>query len=78
MVSLIRYTGKNAAFMPADDVLDLVANCVTDQRDTVAKAVGWVLRETMEDDPRKVQGFLDKHTASMPAVARRRATERQT
>ncbi len=29
IVSLIRYSGKNAAFMPADAVLDLVANCVS-------------------------------------------------
>ena len=78
MVSLIRYTGKNATFMPADSVLDLVANCVTDQRDTVAKAVGWVLRETMDDDPQRVRAFLSEHDASMPAVARRRATERPT
>jgi hypothetical protein len=78
MVSLIRYTGKNAAFMPADAVLDVVANCVTDQRDAVAKAVGWVLRETMDDDPQRVQAFLDEHESSMPAISRRRASERVT
>ncbi len=78
MVSLIRYTGKNAAFMPADAVLGLVANCVTDQRDAVAKAVGWVLRETMHDDPQRAQAFLDEYKASMPAISRLRATERLT
>ena len=78
MVSLIRYTGKNAAFMPADAVLDLVANCVADHRDTVAKAVGWILRETMDDDRQRVQAFLAEHESSMPAVSRRRATERPT
>lgn len=78
MVSCIRYTGKNATFMPADAVLDVVANCVTDQRGAVAKAVGWVLRETMDDDPRRVRAFLDKHEGVMPAISRRRATERLT
>ncbi len=75
MVSLIRYTGKNATFMPTRAVLDVVANCVADQRKTVSKAVGWVLRETMRADQPAVLAFIDQHESVMASDARRRAIE---
>lgn len=76
MVSLIRYTGKNAGFMPANAVLAVVEACVADEREAVAKAVGWVLRETMMTNEVAVLEFLETHRAVMPASARRRAMER--
>ncbi|MEO1056216.1 MAG: DNA alkylation repair protein [Actinomycetota bacterium] len=76
VVSLIHYSGKNAVFMPIEPCLDLVANCVADPRDTVSKAVGWVLRELLATYPDEVTEFLQLHVAAMPAPAFRRATER--
>lgn len=73
MVSLIRYTGKNATFMPTPQVLDVVANCVGDERPHVTKAVGWVLRETMQADEPAVMQFLETHAADINAATRRRA-----
>lgn len=73
MVSLIRYTGKNANFMPPDEVLAVVANCVADDRATVSKAVGWVLRETMRADKAAVLEFLDTHETMISSATRRRA-----
>lgn len=73
MVSLIRYTGKNANFMPPADVLAIVANCVADDRATVSKAVGWVLRETMRADKAAVLEFLDIHETVISSATRRRA-----
>jgi len=76
MVSLIHYSGKNAVFMPIDACLGLVANCADDDRATVYKAVGWVLRETMAKYPDEVIDFLETHAPRMPSPAIRRATER--
>lgn len=75
MVSLIHYSGPNAAFMPTGMVLDLVANAVDDQRPTVSKAVGWVLRETRKADEGVVGQFIDEHAPVMAADARRRAND---
>ena len=72
MVSLIRYSGKNVNFMPVEQVLAIVANCVTDERETVRKAVGWVLRETMKVDEPAVRAFLDRHAATISAATLRR------
>lgn len=73
MVSLIRYSGANASFMPTTMVLEVVENCVDDQRDTVAKALGWVLRETMRSDESAVLAFVDRHGPGMAPEAKRRA-----
>lgn len=73
MVSLIHYTGKHANFMPPNDVLAVVANCVADDRAPVSKAVGWVLRETMKADKQAVLDFMATHEATMSAATRRRA-----
>lgn len=73
MVSLIRYTGKNVNFMPPDHVLAVVGNCVADDRATVSKAVGWVLRETMKADEQAVLDFIATHEATISPATRRRA-----
>jgi 3-methyladenine DNA glycosylase AlkD len=77
IVSLIHYSGKNAVFMPLDHVLPLVAACLADDRDSVQKAVGWVLRETGHAHPAEVRAFLEENVALMSGVAMRRAVESQ-
>ena len=76
IVSLIHYSGKNAVFLPATPMLRLVANCVADDRDSIYKAVGWVLREMMTIYPSEVAEFLAVHAADMHPFAIRRATDR--
>jgi len=73
IVSLIHYSGKNAVFLPPEPVLRLVANCVGDPRDSVYKAVGWVLRETMRKHPDEVDAFLETHADQLHPSAVRRA-----
>ena len=76
VVSLVHYSGKNAVFMPVDVVLDVVATCVDDQRPDVAKAVGWVLRETSAADPDEVAAFCEANASVMSASTMKRATQK--
>ena len=78
IVSLVHYTGRNAVFLPPDEVLPLVSNCVGDARHSVQAAVGWVLRETGRVYPDEVTGFLETHAAAMGAFAFSRAIERRS
>jgi 3-methyladenine DNA glycosylase AlkD len=78
IVSLVHYSGRNAVFLPPDEVLPLVSNCVGDARHSVQAAVGWVLRETGRVYPDEVTGFLETHAAAMSAFAFSRAIERRS
>jgi 3-methyladenine DNA glycosylase AlkD len=73
LVSLIHYSGKNAAFVPLDRVLPLITTCLKDEREHVQKAVGWVLREMGHAHPKAVATYIEKHSATISPVALRRA-----
>jgi len=77
IVSLIHYSGKNAVFLPPDQVLPMVANCVADHRYYVQTAVGWVLREMGHAYPDEVTAFLEANLTAMSAAAFSRAIERR-
>ena len=67
------------AFIRHDDLIDamrIAETLVDDQRDTVAKAVGWMLREVGKRDEPRMRAFLDRHAATMPRVALRYAIEK--
>ncbi|MCA9906301.1 MAG: DNA alkylation repair protein [Anaerolineae bacterium] len=76
LVSLIRYTGKKAVYLPPADVLPPVANCLDDKRYYVQKAVGWVLREMRRAYPDEVDEFLVRNATRLSADAFRRAVSR--
>lgn len=76
IVSLIHYSGKHAAFLPPDRVFPLVEACLDDGRDTVQKAVGWVIREMHGTYPDATMAFLELHRDRLSRSALRRATER--
>ena len=78
IVSLIHYSGKNAVFMPLDEVLALVSNCLDDHRYYMTRAVGWVLREMGHVYPLEVRSYLEAHAAELAAPAFTRAIERRT
>lgn len=78
LVSLIHYTGKNAVFLPLDQVLPLVTNCLADHRHYVEKALGWVLREMGHTYPSEVRAYIEEHACSMSSTAFRRAIERRS
>ncbi len=78
LVSLIHYSGKNAVFVPLNRALPLVTTCLPDDRERVQQAVGWVLREMGNAYPDEVRAYLEKHIATMSAVALRRAIERRS
>jgi 3-methyladenine DNA glycosylase AlkD len=78
IVSLVHYSGRNAVFLPPDEVLPLVSSCVGDARHSVQAAVGWVLREMGHVYPEEVTGFLETHAAAMSAFAFSRAIERRS
>ena len=73
IVSLIHYSGKNAVFMPTERVLPLVTTCLSDEREYVQNAVGWVLRELRGVYPGEIASYLDAHRASISTAAYRRA-----
>jgi 3-methyladenine DNA glycosylase AlkD len=77
LVSLVHYTGKNAVFLPPDDMFPLVDNCLDDHRKDVATAAGWVLREMDRAHPAETSAFLERHAHRMSAPALTRATERR-
>jgi 3-methyladenine DNA glycosylase AlkD len=78
LVSLIHYTGKNAVFLPPDDMFPLIENCLDDHRKNVATAAGWVLRELDRAHPAETEAFLERHVHRMSAAALTRATEKRS
>lgn len=78
IVSLIRYTGKKAVYLPPEEVLPSVANCIDDKRYYVQKAVGWVLREMRRAYPDAVDDFLIQNVTKLSADAFRRAVARHS
>ena len=59
-----------------DDALRIAETLVDDQRDTVSKGVGWMLREVGKRDEARLRAFLDRHAATMPRVSLRYAIEK--
>ena len=78
LVSLIHYSGKNAVFVPPVRALPLVTTCLQDERESVQKAVGWVLREMDNAYPDEVRSYIEKHIGTMSVVALRRAIARRS
>jgi 3-methyladenine DNA glycosylase AlkD len=59
-----------------DDAMRIAETLVDDQRDTVSKGVGWMLREVGKRDEARLRAFLDRHAATMPRVSLRYAIEK--
>jgi len=78
IVSLVHYSGKNAVFLPPDEVLPLVSNCLGDSRHYVQTAVGWVLREMGQIYPDEIAQYLEIHASAMSTMAFSRAIERRS
>lgn len=78
LVSLIHHSGKNAVFLPLDNVLPLVSNCLDDHRYHVQTAVGWVLREMGHVYGSEITTYLEAHAARMSTRAFSRAVERRS
>lgn len=76
IVSLVRYSGKNAVILPPDQVFPLLENCVDDDRAYIQKAVGWVVREMSGTYPTEAIRFLEQNRNALSRQALRRATER--
>ncbi len=76
IVSLIHYTGKNAAFLTPDDVLPMVDRCAEDRRQPMQKAVGWVLREMWHAYPKEIERYLVANAGRIAPSAFTRAIER--
>jgi len=78
IVSLVRYSGKNAVFLPPDKVLPLVSSCLGDHRHYVQTAAGWVLREMGPVYSDEISEYLETHASTMSASAFSRAIERRS
>ena len=77
LVSLIHYTGKNAVFLPLNQVLPLIDNCLADERERVQKALGWVLREMGHVYTDEIRQYIVQNMAELSTVAFSRAIERR-
>lgn len=76
LVSTIRYTGKNAVFLPAELAFGLVEPVLDDHRYYIQKGTGWVLRELNQVYPREFESFLAAHLNRIGASALTRAIEK--
>lgn len=64
LVSLVRYTGKNAVYLPWKEMSDRVARMTGDEHVYVKRAVGWVLREASVKYPNEVEQFKSANILS--------------
>jgi 3-methyladenine DNA glycosylase AlkD len=78
IVSLVHYSGQNAAFLPPEKILPLISNCLGDDRHYIQTAVGWVLREMERAYPDEIAGYLESNASAMSASAFSRAIERRS
>lgn len=76
LVSTIRYTGKNAIFLPAELAFRLVEPTLDDHRYYIQKGTGWVLRELQQAYPTEFVAFLNTHLHRIGASALTRAIEK--
>ena len=76
LVSTIRYTGKNAVFLPSELAFDLVEPTLDDHRYYIQKGTGWVLRELSHVYPLDFESFLGTHLDRIGALALTRAIEK--
>ena len=57
LVSLVHYTGKNSVFLEPEAVWPFLETALDDHRDSIQKALGWVLREMFRAHPRETEQF---------------------
>lgn len=76
LVSTIRYTGKNAVFLPPKLAFSLVEPTLEDHRYYIQKGTGWVLRELQQVYSHDFETFLNTHLDRIGAIALTRAIEK--
>jgi 3-methyladenine DNA glycosylase AlkD len=72
VISTLRFVRLNSLAVP----LAMCECLVSDPHDLLQKAVGWVLREVGKKSMEELEGFLDRHAASMPRTALRYSIEK--
>lgn len=72
MISTLHFI-KNHEF---DDAIRIAEILVHHEHDLIHKAVGWMMREAGNREPKVLEGFLAAHAATMPRTALRYAIEK--
>lgn len=72
VVSTKHFIGKD----DFNDILKLAELLITHPHDLMHKAIGWMLREAWQRDPRIIEAFLEKYIQKMPRTMLRYTIEK--
>ncbi len=77
VVSLIHYSGKNAAYLSPDEIFPLLDPHLANSDKFIANAVGWVLREMRRDYLNEIDAYVSKNAGRLSRVALNKARLRR-
>ncbi|MGO9449467.1 MAG: DNA alkylation repair protein [Candidatus Binataceae bacterium] len=69
VVSLIHYSGRNAAYLSPDEVFPLLEPHLANSDKYIANAVGWVLREMRRDYADEIDAYVLKNAGRLSRIA---------
>ncbi len=69
VVSLIHYSGKNAAYLSPNEIFPFLDPHLANSDKYIANAAGWVLREMRRDYPNEIDAYVSKNAGRLSRIA---------
>jgi|SRR5208282_1626983 len=69
VVSLIHYSGRNAAYLSPDEIFPFLDPHLANSDRYIANAVGWVLREMRRDYRSEIDAYVSKNAGRLSRIA---------